>query len=373
MMHASGEITRRKAKDLRRPHMKRTLFWLLLMGLTLTTSLAAQAPASAEPCADAGGAPLPQACLDAIAAYTPPDLQEIRADSYTLGSYSFWRVGPHAVNVHDGPGGAVIRQIPEGFNFVNVLDTSVEGWLAIQGGGWIQLADAKYVEPSQFRGVRLPEDWSEPFAWVLDLTGIYASTTPGGPSSPDTGLIPLRYQRLPIFAEAVDDEGWTWYLVGPDQWVKQIYLAVVKPLEELPAGVSGHWAAVDLFEQTLVAYEDDQPVFATLISSGLPKWETNEGLFEVWARLDRDSMSGATGAPDAYALQSVPWTMYFDDSISLHGTYWHDNFGYRRSRGCVNLSISDARYVYEWMASAPPAEDGEVINLVYVFHSDEYR
>ena len=60
--------------------------------------------------------------------------------------------------------------------------------------------------------------------------------------------------------------------------------------------------AVDLFEQTLIAYEDDKPVFATLVSSGLPDWSTNEGVFEIWARLDRDSMSGATGAPDAYAL-----------------------------------------------------------------------
>ncbi|NJL26930.1 MAG: L,D-transpeptidase [Thermoanaerobaculia bacterium] len=62
-----------------------------------------------------------------------------------------------------------------------------------------------------------------------------------------------------------------------------------------------------------------------------------------------DAMAGATGAPNAYALQSVPWVMYFDGDISLHGTYWHNLFGYRQSRGCVNLTISDARWVFEWM------------------------
>ena len=48
--------------------------------------------------------------------------------------------------------------------------------------------------------------------------------------------------------------------------------------------------------------------------------------------------------------------MYFDNSISLHGTYWHDDFGYRRSHGCVNLSVSDARWLYEWTAETEPDE-----------------
>jgi hypothetical protein len=63
--------------------------------------------------------------------------------------------------------------------------------------------------------------------------------------------------------------------------------------------------------------------------------------------------------------------MYFDDSISLHGTYWHDNFGYRRSRGCVNLSISDARYVFEWMADGGTRDD--ITAGVLVWSSGEYR
>ena len=84
-------------------------------------------------------------------------------------------------------------------------------------------------------------------------------------------------------------------------------------------------------------------------------------------------MSGFTGAPNGYALQSVPWVMYFDDSISLHGTYWHNVFGYRASRGCVNLSISDANFLYHWFDDTAPNDDGEIINYVYVHSSGEYR
>jgi lipoprotein-anchoring transpeptidase ErfK/SrfK len=69
----------------------------------------------------------------------------------------------------------------------------------------------------------------------------------------------------------------------------------------------------------------------------------------------------------------VPWVQYFDGSISLHGTYWHDLFGYRRSRGCVNLSISDARWVFEFLTGGQPDQQGEILNHVYIYSSGEYR
>ncbi|MBA3873751.1 MAG: L,D-transpeptidase, partial [Anaerolineae bacterium] len=67
-----------------------------------------------------------------------------------------------------------------------------------------------------------------------------------------------------------------------------------------------------------------------------------------------------------------PWVMYFDGSISLHGTYWHDNFGYRRSHGCVNLSISDAKWLFNWTAGATPNPNGDITNYVYVFSTGKY-
>jgi hypothetical protein len=326
-----------------------------------------------EACEYVPGQTASDECREIIEANPKPDVEEIPPDNYTLNQYSFWRVGPQPVNTYDAPGGAVNGQIPQGFNFVNVVNQN-DNWIQSETGAWIAKSDAYNVVPSRFTGVRLPDGWNQPFGWILDTTGIYASSVPGGPPDSSTGLVPRHYERFNIFAEAVDDEGWTWYMVEPDRWVKQIYMTVIQPTPK-PESVSGRWVAIDLFEQSLVAYEDDTPRFATLISTGLPGTETNEGLFTVWARLARDGMSGATGAPNAYALQSVPWVLYFDDSISLHGTYWHDFFGYRRSRGCVNLSISDARWVFEWLAdaNAPVDENGELVNYVYVHSTGEYR
>jgi len=316
--------------------------------------------------------PTPNAeCMAFMETFSEPDIKHIELDSYSLNFYSFWQVGPDAVNLYDSPDGNVIGQISSGFNFVRSIDTSVDGWLQIEGGQWIMQGEATLTEASYFRGILLSDGLENRFAWVVDTTGIYASQYPGGPPSPATERIPLRYEIVQIFAEVMDEEGWIWYLIGPNQWVNQRFVSVVKKVER-PEGVSGRWVAVDLYEQTLVAYEDDTPVFSTLVSTGLPDWDTNEGIFKVWARLDIEGMSGATGAPDAYALQSIPWVQYFDNDISLHGTYWHDLFGYRRSHGCVNMSISDARYIYQWMDDSELEENGEIVSYVYVYSSGTY-
>ena len=311
------------------------------------------------------------ACLTMMQAFPQPQLEEIPADHFTLSYYSFWQVGPEAVSLYDAPGGSIIGQIPPGFNFVKAVNTSIPGWIQGAGGEWLARSDAQYVSASRFTGRLLPPDWQHPFAIILDRTGIYASLRPGEKGSPESGYVTRRYDLVNIFAEADDADGNRWYLIGPRQWIPQEYVAKFAPVEA-PQAVGGHWVAIDLFEQTLIAYEDDRPVFATLVSSGLPQWSTSEGVFAIWARLDRDSMRGATGAPDAYVLQDVPWTMYFNGDISLHGTYWHDDFGYRRSHGCINLSISDARWIYEWMGLAEPAEDGDIPHQVYVFSSGRY-
>lgn len=327
-------------------------------------------------CAYVPDQPTSQECLDLMAARSKLELENIPLDGASLGTYSFWKVGPDAVNKYDAPGGNVVDTIPAGFNFVNAINTDTPDWLQIQGGLWIPKANTRYVEPSIFTGVLLPEDWNQPFAWVLDTTGIYSSLTPGGKSTAESGYLTRRYDMVNIYAEAYDAEGWRWYMIGPNQWLKQTFVAKIqpapRPTDDQQQPVTGRWFAVDLYEQTLVAYEDDKPAFATLIASGLDGWDTEEGLFPIWARMPADPMSGATGAPDAYALQTVPWVMYFNGSTSLHGTYWHDLFGYRRSHGCVNLSISDAKWVFNWAQESTPNPNGEVVNYVHVFSSGEY-
>ncbi len=362
--------------------MARRFISLLVIALIVSAGAAAQGLAiqlayDPSPCAArqpglaaAVAAANSSECFEMMAAFPRPVLERAPLDAYSLNVYSFWRV-KSAARLYAAPDGEMVGQMAAGFNFVRAIDTSRPNWLQGADGHWLRREDTDITRASSLRGFLLPADWQHPFAIILDKTGIYASLEPGGPRSPESGYVTRRYELVNIYARAEDLAGHVWYLVGPRRWLRQEFVAKFAPIEK-PPGVAGRWLAVDLFEQTLIAYADNAPVFATIISSGLPDFPTREGIYPIWARLEQDSMRSAAGAPDAYALQQVPWVMYFDGDISLHGSYWHDDYGYRRSHGCVNLSISDARWLYQWTAQSPLDEEGEVVNNVVVYSSGAY-
>jgi hypothetical protein len=201
---------------------------------------------------------------------------------------------------------------------------------------------------SSFSGTMVSGGFPFQAAWVLRTT--YPSQLPGG--APDKTIAAReRYGLVYLFA-TVKYRGLPWYLVGPGQWLPMSAVAKIKPASK-PEGVTVRWVAVDLREQVLTVYEGESLVFTTLISSGVKSYNTRTGLFKIWIHLATDDMNGSMGQPDQYSLPYVPYVMYFDRSIALHGAYWHDGFGYPRSHGCVNLSLTDSRWLFEWTANTP--------------------
>ena len=46
---------------------------------------------------------------------------------------------------------------------------------------------------------------------------------------------------------------------------------------------------------------------------------------------------------------AVPWTCIITgEGVSVHSTYWHNDYGVPRSHGCINASPEDAKWVYRW-------------------------
>ena len=118
---------------------------------------------------------------------------------------------------------------------------------------------------------------------------------------------------------------------------------------------------VNLTTQTLTAFENDQNVGCFLISSG--KWgRTPVGTYYIWAKVKSQKMSGGVKELGTYYyLPNVPYIMFFyNDKVakklgySLHGTYWHSNFGYPMSHGCVNMKTSEAEIIYNWADDKTP-------------------
>jgi lipoprotein-anchoring transpeptidase ErfK/SrfK len=123
-------------------------------------------------------------------------------------------------------------------------------------------------------------------------------------------------------------------------------------------GPNEHWVDVNLSSQTLTAYEGDTIVLHTLISSGLPSYPTVTGRFRIYLRYESQTMDG-TRLGYNYYLPGVPYVMYFYQDYALHGTYWHSNFGYPMSHGCVNMETGDAQWLYNFTSI------GTVVNVHY--------
>ena len=114
------------------------------------------------------------------------------------------------------------------------------------------------------------------------------------------------------------------------------------------------WIDVDLTHQMTYAYEGNTIVNSFLVSTGTWQYPTVTGQYHIYVKYRYTDMSGP-----GYYLPNVPYTMYFYEGYALHGTYWHSNFGHPMSHGCVNLSIPDAGWLYNW------ASVGTLVNVHY--------
>lgn len=123
-----------------------------------------------------------------------------------------------------------------------------------------------------------------------------------------------------------------------------------------PSGVAADekWLHVDLERQTLVAYEGDRAVFATLVSTGRAGYDTPTGLFHIQEKHKTATMRGSD-ASGFFEVSEVPWTMFYQGSYALHGAYWHDDFGNVRSHGCINLAPIDARWLFRFTKGELPS------------------
>ncbi len=316
----------------------------VVIGLLVLTSFTmpsgTQAKAADDPCTDAGSS----ACQAAMQADPAPAVTEIAINADELNAYTFFHVLANT-SIYDAPNGNVIGQMANGFNFVAVYERK-DGFARLRDGTWVPLTSLKAARASSFSGITFDQPLPYPMAWVVQAS--IPSNAPGAPNNRKTPAI-ARYTRVYIY-ETVHVGEWDWYLVGPGQWLEQRKVARVLTVSR-PDGATDKWVSINLYEQVLTAYEGDKMVFATLISSGLPSFYTNVGTFQVWSRQSLTPMSGAMGGPNAYSLPDVPYVMYFDHDISLHGTYWHDGFGFKHSHGCVNMTITDAEWVWNWSSS----------------------
>ena len=285
--------------------------------------------------------PLPLAEIDPLLSYVP--FSYVRAGSGATPLYTSYE---DAVR---GGGGA--SSMSDGFVYLSYFNREEDSGVTVYstGNGYVRSDDVSRV--SQFPrspGLQFERTPDRPFAWTIS-GGLCTSEEPAGPLGDHTACF-TRHSVVQIYdTQRVGD--WDWYMIGPNQWIEQRFLAVVDPDPTPPEGVDqDRWVSINLYEQTVAVYEGGSLIFATAASTGRNGFWTQPGLFQVWAKLERDDMTGGIPgeADNFYFLGDVPRVLYFDQARALHGTYWHGKFGTPTSRGCVNLAPADSNWMFEF-------------------------
>ncbi|MBE9508262.1 MAG: L,D-transpeptidase [Chloroflexi bacterium] len=210
-------------------------------------------------------------------------------------------------------------------------------------------------------------------------------------ANPDPGAARVfRFYGGTVYhiVDALEDaQGTGWYKVfdefpaqdPPYQWVlardvRRIPRAEMAPIHPF-AGEKR--IEVDLSKQRLTCYEGTRVAFTTLVASGVGiqqvQYETevdgvvttetvnvdlatHTGEMSVLLKQPSRHMTNRPMKPgdpsplvEVFDLPGIPWNTFFDLSgTAIHGTYWHNDFGVKRSHGCLNVSCEAARWIYRW-------------------------
>ncbi|MBM3180324.1 MAG: hypothetical protein FJZ86_08210 [Chloroflexi bacterium] len=239
-------------------------------------------------------------------------------------------------------------------------------WYRVWGGyvhrGRLQKVKVLFNEPLKSfpEGTQQLAELTVPYTQAMRFTKTYGW-------QPNLRL----YYGTVHWMDGIDEgpDGQPWYRIL-DELVKFPYHVPASHLRPIPFE---EWAAiapdvplenkrieVNLSTQVLTAYEYDKNVFQTTISSGIPSGrpspkelstKTPSGEFRILSKYPSKHMGNGNlfaGIED-YELPGVPWTSFFTGTgVAFHGTYWHDNFGIPMSRGCVNMRIEEAKWLFRW-------------------------
>jgi len=199
--------------------------------------------------------------------------------------------------------------------------------------------------------------------YTLSKTGAYASA----PS-----VYHLYYGTTHwIKAVQADEHGRLWYRIFDDRlerysWVRGEHIRPVTPEEVAPISpsIGSKRIEIDLEKQTFRCFENNVMVLDTLCSTGpYLRMENGRRIYGTpagdWAiirkRPSRHMAGDDLASADFFDLPGVPWVSYFHWwGVSIHGTYWHNDYGKPHSHGCINLPIETAKWVFRWSQPEAP-------------------
>jgi lipoprotein-anchoring transpeptidase ErfK/SrfK len=306
----------------------------------------------------------------------------------------------------------VRREVP--FGSMLAINSSFEDktrrYLQSADGTIVPADRFRLFKPSTFEGVELPEEARVgptpalhlPVAWprkktrqysivaaeacAIDGSGSQTNATAISQGRP--GTIATKPAQLPrtcltaldlwgqprsvlqLSGRTVDVAGTRFVETNEKTWLplRYLYLAEAKPAPpSLTVQADQRWIHFRIGQGTLVTYQGDTPVFATLASPGiggvpapgadpLATRTTPVGTFRIQFKHVSDDMSPEQTEHREFWIADVPYAMYFQQPFAIHVAYWHESFGEPMSGGCVNVSPKDGKRLFDFTSPVLPAD-----------------
>jgi hypothetical protein len=209
------------------------------------------------------------------------------------------------------------------------------------------------IEGSNFAGYRIPEDVDFPFALVrrngAEGYRLQGKKLVKAHDVPRRGAIRLSGNQRSF-------DGVLHFETTDGLWLSERFVSRIDAIRRMPkwANDGERWIEVSIAKQALLAYEGTKAVYATLVSTGEAGLEdpaksksTVRGVFRIYTK-DLTTTMNSTVVGEEFELKDIPYVQYFQEGYALHAAYWHDDFGIPRSHGCINLSPSDAKWLFQW-------------------------
>ncbi len=142
--------------------------------------------------------------------------------------------------------------------------------------------------------------------------------------------------------------GYTYDTQGKVKRTKSDEKKVITDISQLDTYIE-----VDLTNQKLWYYKNGKLKHKCDVVSGLPTAErmTYPGIYQLWMKETNKTMKGST-SEGSYESKCSYWNYISQNSIGIHDATWQTSFGGDRyktygSHGCVGISLSDAKYIYD--------------------------
>jgi len=232
---------------------------------------------------------------------------------------------------------------------------------------WYQMEDKSYLYSGGVQPVhtRLNPAYTGPFPEDGILGEISVPYTDAHESPDLASKVKYRlYYETTHWAMSAETgaDGQTWYRLLDDKFLQFYYIPAAhlrlfddSDLAPLFPNVPSRDKRIEvrLDAQLILAYEKERAVFAARAATGAilrsGTYTTPAGTFYTFHKRPSRHMAAGDLTASGFDLPGVPWVLYLTDSgISIHGTYWHNDYGRPRSHGCINLSPTASRWLYRW-------------------------